>query len=165
MILDECTADIRARFYMHFHPQLPFLPGKRALLQNSLGCPLLAWALVAVATRVSLDQNLINIRARLTWPVRRLATQSILVPRSLPTIQALLILCLWPMPYAATIDDPSWVLSGIATQKALQLSMYRPFGTLMEHAKGDFQIAKSMQNIWLTCLVVGQMYGIFPCPL
>ncbi|KAK0701309.1 hypothetical protein B0H67DRAFT_98217 [Lasiosphaeris hirsuta] len=144
-------------FYVHFHPQLPFLPGKRALLQDSLNCALLAWALFTVAARVSPDPNLNSIRVRLTWPVRRLASQSILAPRSLPAIQALLILCLWPMPYAALIDDPSWVFSGMAIQKALQLGMYRPLESLIDYAKGDHRVARSMQDTWLACLVVGQM--------
>jgi hypothetical protein len=104
-----------------------------------------------------------GIRARLTWPVRRLAAQSVMTPRSLPAIQALLILCLWPMPYAATIDDPSWTWSGMANQKALQLGLYRPFQRLVEYAKGDLQVANSMQNVWMACVVVGQMYtSIYP---
>ncbi|KAK0611667.1 hypothetical protein B0T14DRAFT_440320 [Immersiella caudata] len=146
-------------FYGHFHPQLPFLAGKATLLKDSLGYPLLAWAVVAVAARVSLNPMVNGIRARLTWPIRRLAAQSIMTPRSLPAIQALLILCLWPMPYAAVIDDPSWTWSGIANQKALQLGLYRPLQRLVEYAKGDIQVAKSMQNIWMACVVVGQMHS------
>ncbi|KAK4452231.1 hypothetical protein QBC34DRAFT_294192 [Podospora aff. communis PSN243] len=146
-------------FYTHFHPQLPFLSGKSAVIKDSLACPLLAWAVVVVAARVSPNPMVNSIRARLTWPVRRLAALSIMTPRSLPTIQALLILCLWPMPYAAIIDDPSWIWSGIANQKALQLGLYRPLQRLIEYAKGDLQVAKSMQSIWMACVVVGQMHS------
>lgn len=122
---------------------------------DSINCPLLAWALVAVAARVS--PNLSGIHARLTWPVRRLASESILDPRSLPTIQALLILCLWPMPYAALIDDPSWNFSGIAIYKALRLGLHRPLDRLIQQTNGDGHMARAMYKTWLVCFLVGQM--------
>ncbi|AEO68572.1 uncharacterized protein THITE_2118139 [Thermothielavioides terrestris NRRL 8126] len=142
-------------FFSRFHPQLPFLTGKEQLIRDCVACPLLSWAVVAVAARAS--PSLEPIRPRLVWPIRRLASESILQPRSLPVIQALLLLCLWPMPYASLIDDPSWMFSGIATQKALQLGLSRPFAALMQQTKGDEKAARSLRCTWIACFIVGQM--------
>ncbi|KAK4234665.1 fungal-specific transcription factor domain-containing protein [Achaetomium macrosporum] len=142
-------------FFSQFHPQLPFLPGKEALVRDCAACPLLFWSVVAVASRAT--PALEGIRPRLVWPIRRLASESILQPRSLSIIQALLLLCLWPMPYASLIDDPSWAFCGIATQKALQLGLYRPLPALMQQTNGDEDCANSMRRTWVACFIVNQM--------
>jgi hypothetical protein len=61
------------------------------------------------------------------------------------------------MPYASLIDDPSWMFSGIATQKALQLGLSRPFAALMQQTKGDEKAARSLRCTWIACFIVGQM--------
>jgi len=151
-----CLTNITARFFTQFHPQLPFFHNKTALVQDCVTCPLLYWAVVAVGSRTS--PALQSVRRRLVWPVRRLAAESALQPRPLAIIQALLILCLWPMPFAALIDDPSWSFSGLATHKALLLGLHRPFDELVRQANGDKELAKVMQFTWTTCCIVAQMY-------
>ena len=156
----EINASEWQSFYAHFHPQLPFLGSPRVLLLDCLACPLLFWAIIAVATRAS--PTLCGLRPQLVWPIRRLASESVLQPRSTQVVQALLLLSIWPMPYAALIDDPSWTFSGIATQKALQLGMYRPFSTLLQQARGDEEVAQRIQRTWITCVLVSQTYASSP---
>lgn len=43
--------------------------------------------------------------------------------RSIWTIQALLLLCLWPFPVENQLDDPSWEYCGIAVAAALKMGL------------------------------------------
>jgi hypothetical protein len=123
------------------------MSGKTEVARQCSTCPLLYWAIVSIGSKASGDYK--NTIPLLTWPIRRLATETSLQPPTLPVVQALLLLCLWPLPFAATIDDPSWTFNGIAAHKALQMGLHRPNNV-------DAAAAHAMTATWLACVVVNQ---------
>jgi len=82
-----------------------------------------------------------------------------ILPRSIETVQALLILCLWPFPVSTTFDDPSHSYSGIAVQMGLQLGLHCPTQTYSHLAVREGITADSDVKLttWLACLVVNQI--------
>ena len=111
-------------YYNHFHDRLPFLGDKEQLARANQPCPLQYWAVVSVACR-SLTRHR-EMYVKLAWPIRRLALETTFknLP-SLHVIQGLLLLCIWPLSFAAMLDDPSWALCGIARQKADHIGLLR----------------------------------------
>ena len=108
----------------------------------------------------SFDQeNHSSIYVSLVDPVRRLAAdlygpQS----RSLKTMQALLLLCVWPFPFQQTINDPSPMYCSLATHIGYQLGLHRP------HHRGDFDESATLPIVsttvemktWYGCFIVNQ---------
>jgi hypothetical protein len=79
-------------------------------------------------------------------------------PRSVEVVQALLILCTWPFPFYSTLDDPSFVYCGIATQIGLQIGLHRPglsqeFSKRKEVLKIDDHVRNST---WMACFIANQ---------
>ncbi|KAK9342819.1 hypothetical protein V1522DRAFT_415055 [Lipomyces starkeyi] len=148
-ILDE--------YYLYYHPRFQFLPPKERVLQECGSCRLLFWAVVAVASKFV--EGCTDFRQRLIWPIRRLAMESVVRETpSLSLVQAYLLLCVWPMPFGAVSDDPSWTYCGIATHKAQHLGLHRP-DHLNEFVQGtdfDHELLVSMRNTWLACFIVNQ---------
>lgn len=96
--------------------------------------------------------------------IRMLALTS--VHRGLPTlvlIKALLILCVWPLPFTSrTVDDVSWLLCGVATHKALQIGLHRPTKAYEFCSQDISEYDASPQNrrlTWLACFIVNQKYA------
>ena len=93
--------------------------------------------------------------------VRELVTASILqIQDPIPTIQAILILCLWPLPVDTMWKDPSHTMAGAAMQLAVQNGLHK-----FRHEQ-DFrrtQINSSDRNmrpfriyLWLNCVIIFQ---------
>lgn len=74
--------------------------------------------------------------------------------RSTYTIQALLLLCLWPFPVQSQLDDPSWEYCGMAVAAALKMGLEdRPvsWGQTVRPSP-DEHIPRL--KAWLGCFVV-----------
>ncbi|KAK9250137.1 hypothetical protein V1507DRAFT_395126 [Lipomyces tetrasporus] len=148
-ILDE--------YYRYYHPRFQFLPPKERVLQGCGFSRLLFWAVVAVASKSV--QGCTEFRQSLIWPIRRLAMESaVRETPSLSLVQAYLLLCVWPMPFGAVADDPSWTYCGIATHKAQHLGLHRPdhLNEFVQGAAFDDELLVSMRNTWLACFIVNQ---------
>ncbi|KAK9326104.1 hypothetical protein V1517DRAFT_312729 [Lipomyces orientalis] len=148
-ILDE--------YYRYYHPRFQFLPPKERVLQECGSCRLLFWAVVTVSSRSV--QGCTEFRKSLIWPIRRLAMESVIRETpSLSLVQAYLLLCVWPMPFGAVTDDPSWTYCGIATHKAHLLGLHRPdhLNEFVQGAAFDHELLVSMRNTWLACFIVNQ---------
>lgn len=51
------------------------------------------------------------------------------IPQNYIAVKSLCILCTWPLPIDSTSSDPTFMLSGLMTQIALQLGLHRPSHT------------------------------------
>lgn len=74
-------------------------------------------------------------------------------------MKALCILCTWPLPISSTSTDPTFMLSGLMMQIAMQIGLHRP-----SHAQ-DFtkfrvelreEELKDRVKTWAACNVVAQ---------
>ncbi|KAI1445472.1 fungal-specific transcription factor domain-containing protein [Annulohypoxylon stygium] len=112
-------------FTTTFHPHIPIL-GPISLKNIHQSHHFLFWTIViVVALRAPLPTNE-NLFDRLYEPyMAMLRSEILLAPTPLSKIQALLFLCMWPMPVPHQRDDPSWLYCGIAVNAALYMSLHR----------------------------------------
>lgn len=146
------------RYYRHYHPRFPLLPDLKVMGHNCISCPLLFWAVVAIAS--SSSETYRDLHLQLVGPVRRLAGAEIVKTESatLPLIHALLILCCWPQPFCATAADPSWMYCGSATHAAVKMALHRP-GNLVESICGTGITEEQIlmrKKTWVACFIVNQ---------
>jgi hypothetical protein len=78
--------------------------------------------------------------------------------RSLYSIQALLLLCCWPLPFGPTKNDPSHTFVSLATHNALLLGLHRP-----QHASDfeyktthDDDMSVLRRKCWIACFIINQ---------
>ncbi|KAL7621704.1 hypothetical protein AAE478_009031 [Parahypoxylon ruwenzoriense] len=88
-----------------------------------------------------------------------LRVEAMRAPMPLSKIQALLMLCVWPLPVANQREDPSWLYCGIAVNAALYMSLHRSglgAGTTPSfHSVGvPSGTAHERTKTWLGCFYV-----------
>ena len=130
--------------------ELPLTPDLEAMYKK---CPLLFWVICAVTSDVNTALTLHDgIKAMVADIVNN-------PPRSIETVQALLIMCMWPFPFGSTLQDPSCIYSGVATQIGLQIGLHRP--SLQHEFSSRRQILevneRARRATWLSCYIVTQM--------
>jgi len=74
---------------------------------------------------------------------------------SLQAMQALLLLCHWPLPYEKH-DDPSLSLIAIATQMGFRMGLHRPDHTFefMVDSHSHMELDIFRRRTWVACFVM-----------
>jgi transcriptional regulatory protein LEU3 len=118
----------------------------------------LFWTVVYVGARKypkdpTIVESLIKPLAELIW-------KSLSDPgHAIPTIQAVLILCLWPLPVDSTFKDQINAISGAAMQLAIQKGL--PYASreqdfvpvALKQFEGDTLLRA---RLWMHCVVIFQ---------
>ncbi|KAK2003418.1 hypothetical protein LX36DRAFT_696918 [Colletotrichum falcatum] len=123
------------QYLEHFHPYFPIVRSQdpdRMYKQS----PVLFWTLIAVSSRrytrdVELFPFLAENLPREVWAA--VSTP----PISMSTVNALLVLCTWPLPTLRFLSDPSSSYIAIAQNAALLLGMHTGRGTHPEFCIGS----------------------------
>ncbi|KAH8883028.1 hypothetical protein GQ53DRAFT_830986 [Thozetella sp. PMI_491] len=149
-------------FFSVMHPAFPFLPDKAYIVRESVKSPLLFWSIVAATSKASPPHA--HLYRQLLNPIRRMVMAAAYDTENiLQQIQALLILCIWPLPYGATIDDPAWMYCGIITHKALRIGLHRLHTkhefehTYRPRAARDRELERVRRNTWAACFIVNHL--------
>lgn len=73
-------------------------------------------------------------------------------------IQALVLLCLWPLPFGPKAADPSLMYSGLAIQAALQIGVHRYQFTADFTYRAAYQEddAHQCKRVWVGCFIANQ---------
>ncbi|KAF2170448.1 hypothetical protein M409DRAFT_19269 [Zasmidium cellare ATCC 36951] len=120
--------------------------------------PLLFWVICAVASED-------DFRAQLAPRVKQLVLNTISSPvHSVETVQALLLLCLWPFRASFRSDDPSYFYSGLATQIGMLLGLHRPAQTHAYRHEWDSHPVPGFRvktTTWLACFVINHQLAYF----
>ena len=120
--------------------------------------PLLFWVIIAVAARhYDADPTLLN---SLNGPVSRLLWSTLQgVPQSYFVVKALCIMCTWPMPISSTSSDPTFMLSGVMMNIAMQIGLHRP-SQAQDFTKFKVELReeelKDRVRTWAACNAVAQ---------
>lgn len=145
------------RYFLNYHPRFAILPPKEIFIAEYDMNRLLLWTILAIAARNKADQP--ALFSALVDPVRRLAAD-IYAPqsRSLRSMQALLLLCVWPFPFQQTINDPSPMYCSLATNVGYQLGLHRPlhrddFDETLTRPSFSNAVERST---WYGCFIVNQ---------
>ena len=146
---------------MHYHPFQPLLEPDITPDFCIENCPLLFWTIISVAARRY--KALPNILRDLNMALVRLLWCTIAdVPHSYLIVKALCILCIWPLPISSTSADPTFQLSGLMLQIAMQIGLHRP-----SHAQDFHKFKVELRHeelrdrvkTWAACNVVAQQYA------
>jgi hypothetical protein len=119
---------------------------------------MLFWTIVAVGSqRYSKDPTILSLLAP---KVIELAQQAIFRrENTLLTIQALLVLCIWPMPVDTMYKDVSPVLAGAMISMAYLIGLHVPgvgkdFSRTPVREDHNDEIFRG--GLWLSCVVAAQ---------
>lgn len=148
----------RHSFFTCYHEFLPILDPAKSPDDYFSMAPLLFWTVVSVAARryeseATLLTSLANPLSRLVW-----STLSG-VPQSYHVVKALCILCTWPLPVSSTSSEPTFMLSGIMMQIAMQIGLHRP-SYAQDFTKFRVELReeelKDRVKTWAACNLVAQ---------
>ncbi|KAH8801387.1 hypothetical protein F5884DRAFT_806461 [Xylogone sp. PMI_703] len=140
------------RYFARCHQHLPFKMRTHSHEDIYAECPLLFWVICAVTSNW-------EIRLLLAPMIKAMVADALhSFHRSIETVQALLILCIWPFPISSLGEDPSLFYSGIAVQMGLQLGLHCPTQS-HSHLNGDKNLAPAGDSeirltTWLACLII-----------
>jgi hypothetical protein len=116
--------------------------------------PLLFWTVVFTAGRHHTEY--VAKANKLTVSYTNMLGQRILrTPLSLHTIQAMLIICLWPLPVISQPEDPSLLYSTMAIQASYFLGLQRH----TEHGSASLaglspEDRRTISRTWLGCFAI-----------
>ena len=148
-------------FYDSFHPHLPIIDTTMPVHTIQKSSPFLFWTILFTAARYHTDY--VSKSNLLMVPHSTLTNQTILQPpHSLHSIQAILYLCVWPLPVMHQPEDPGVMYSGIAIQAASYLGLPSSAGsTSRTLAKVQPSDRETMSRTWLGCFIVNTA-SVFP---
>lgn len=110
-------------YFANYHRFSPILEQSQTPGQVYDACPVLFWTVVGIASR---RRNL-TLLAALCDAVPKLLWGTIVVSQiTLPTIQAIILVCTWPFPNLRVSTDKSLLLANVAVASALLLGLHRP---------------------------------------
>lgn len=147
-------------FWTYFHPFLPFLNPQQAPDAYFKQAPLLFWSIISVAARRT---NIDGLLKDLAAPLSRLLWTTIGgVPSNYHCIEALCLLCTWPLPVSTTSTDPTHILSGALMKAATGIGLHRP-----SHAQDFSRVSIDLNKdelhdrvtTWAVTNIVCQMIG------
>jgi transcriptional regulatory protein LEU3 len=146
------------RFFQHYAPFLPgLLDPDTPWTSYHQRSPFLFWTIICTGARHFPDLGFFQ---SVSSKVRTLTGSSLLqVQDPIPTIQASLILCLWPLPLDTMWKDPSHALAGAAMQLAIQNGLHA-FRHEQDFRRDPIDSNDRMRvfrvQVWLHCVIVFQ---------
>ncbi|KAK2073841.1 hypothetical protein P8C59_008088 [Phyllachora maydis] len=160
----KVTEDMEAHFFQEFfanyHQFLPFLNEYQSPERYYQQHPLLYWAIISVSCRRYQDPTLLQ---QLAGPLHKLIWATIGdVPQSYYVVQALCLICTWPVPTSISTLDPTHILCGVMMKVATGIGLHRP-----KHIQ-DFSripVELNMEGLhdrvktWAVCNIVAQTIG------
>ena len=156
--------DCFAIFHTKYSPQLSVLEGWLSPNHYYNQSPFLFWTIVAIGSRrYARDPTLISMIAPGVNSFAKTAAFS--RDRALHTIQALLLLCTWPMPFETLSNDITPMLSGVMLQHAVSCGLHI-FGVGQDFSRTKLTKDRAQMyfraRLWALCIVVCQRYCLQP---
>ncbi|KAG5743742.1 hypothetical protein H9Q72_012096 [Fusarium xylarioides] len=150
-------------------PRLPVVASlsAQAAYENQL---FLFWTIVTIVLCRLPEPENIALFQLLRAPYERLVQETVTdAPLPLYKVQALLLLCNWPLPTDKQWKEPGWLYCGVAIQAARYLSLDRqqtiPSLRVIGVTSGSI---RSRINTWLSCFSVSTSLSLhlgLPCPI
>ncbi len=144
-------------YFTRHHRHLPFRVASESPNDICPRSPLLFWVICAVTSSWKQQGQLAPMIKTMIADTIHTSTNSV------ETVQALLIMCMWPFKTARLSEDPSNFYSSIAAQMSLQLGLHRPSQPYwpLRHGSLSGPSTETDEEIrlttWLACYVVNQM--------
>lgn len=114
-----------SRYYRFYHPVCPILPPVSSFIADSDESPLLFWTVMLTAMRGKPDLK--HLFSPLIEEVSNMAYDCIRPKNAnFHSVQALLLLTYWNIPFERIPMDPSYSFSNMATQICVRMGLHRP---------------------------------------
>ena len=118
---------------------------------------LLFWVIISVAARQDKDRSLLQ---SLSKPLQKLLWSTVSdVPQSHVTVKAFCLLLSWPLPISSSSSDPTFMLTGLTIQTAMQIGLHKP-SHAQDFARFRIELReeelKDRVRTWAACSAVAQ---------
>ncbi|KAI1630086.1 transcriptional regulatory protein LEU3 [Exophiala viscosa] len=147
---EQEAQDLIKEYFLRYDSFCPILPDSSKFLEYAKPCPLLFWTVLVTALRGHPERK--DLYSSIADKVRTMAYEA---PKptnvSLQFMQALLLLCQWPLPYLR-MEDPSHAFAVLATQMGLRMGMHRPdhsFEYGFDSYNGGHELLR--RKVWACC--------------
>lgn len=141
----------------HFHPFLPLLNLSTPASDLQRSSPFLFKTIIVIVCQRYHPLQRSGRDFRLLAEVyQALLNQSILaMPLSLHSVQAILLICCWPLPTPYQLSEPSWLYCGVAANAASYLNLGRfttkPFYQGGQLSQTDME---NMSRTWIALFLI-----------
>jgi hypothetical protein len=115
----------RIRFFDHYHHFLEILDPATTPNEYHQQSPVLFWVIVSVAARRH-ESDVTLLGSLNPYVTRSIWSSASQPPLSSFTIQALLLLSMWPFPFDTQSKDPSLLMISVAKSAAMQNGLHQP---------------------------------------
>ena len=154
------SSDVLYRYFLHYHPCFAVL--EPMLLPDTVHqhSMLLFWTIILITALR--DEGDLSLTTALIPIVRRLLWSTISAPPyNLPSLQAMSLLCMWPLPTSSMSTDISFVLAGIVRSAALHIGIHRP-EILEDYSRSRYQLGhqelRDAVRVWSGCYIAAERY-------
>ncbi|KAL6714160.1 hypothetical protein ACLMJK_008654 [Lecanora helva] len=126
MLTYDQVNELFQHYFTFYHPFLLILEPEKTPDYYYETSQLRFWIIISVAARRLYP----SILKDLAGPVSELLWKTLAeIPQNYIIVKALCILCTWPLPIDSTSSDPTFMLSGLMMQIAMQIGLHRPSHT------------------------------------
>jgi hypothetical protein len=147
-----------SRFNDFYFPHLPIFEPITSLKELYTTAPALFWGVTITASRYHPHHS--DVYGRLIDSYQRLHEQTICRPvQVFAEVQALLLLCYWPLALLSQSEDPTWMHCGLVTNTALSMGLDK-FNdeVLFGHRKSKHSLQhvnpRNRMMTWMKCFQV-----------
>lgn len=142
-------------FEENYYRYCPILDINMSIATLHQTSPILFWTIVIIASRW--HPILYYIYDSLLDPYRSLLGKTLVEPiHSIEPIQAIALLCFWPLSVPRQVDDPSWNYCGIVTNAAMRMGLNKMACGAQGSSTKDFVSIK--EKTWMACVYANCRY-------
>jgi hypothetical protein len=148
------------RYFTYYHPLFPILMLPATPDGVYSASPLLFWTVITTAARH--DSCDFSLLPALVPPLKRLLWSTIpAVPHTLPSLQAMSILCVWTFAVSSLPLDITFILAGILKSASMHVGLHRP-DLLADYSRIRFTLepAQLREAIRVWCCIYVAVEGV-----
>ncbi|RFU35060.1 hypothetical protein B7463_g1298, partial [Scytalidium lignicola] len=152
--------DLLNEFFNNYHSFWPILPCLSSFIKYSGPCPLLLWTVLVTALRGKFEHR--ELYLTIAEAVRNMAYDTIRPEyASFHSMQALLLLCHWPLPFQRN-NDPSHSFIALATNIGLRMGLHRPRYAVefVNESSTDGEMEVLRRKTWVVCFITNLSVSI-----
>ncbi|KAK9366853.1 hypothetical protein V1509DRAFT_654457 [Lipomyces kononenkoae] len=139
----------RRNHYLYF----PILDRDFCPTELAQSCPLLFWTIIVISSRHHSQYS--SIYPSLVAPYKTILSNALVRPiDSVRVIQAILYICLWPLPIHGQNGDPSFTYCGMAVNASLRLGLHDPSMQNESRIQRRFYVGDREERVrtWRGCI-------------
>ncbi|KAE9373138.1 hypothetical protein N431DRAFT_406474 [Stipitochalara longipes BDJ] len=152
-VTGETVGDLFLHFYSFRHRHLPIISTQTSVNDLYNSSPILFWTIIVVSSHQNPHHS--DLHLNLEEPYKNLLSTLLIKPiTSLKTLQAILLLCLWPFSVKHQHEEPSLNLCGLAINAGLQMGLHQP-SRLSDYKTADRTSSNSESIMtWMACFEI-----------